>query len=296
MSTRAGGGGTLSAKYCYGVWLRHLILAGQSGLSTTPEIVAELGPGESLGIGLAALLSGARAYYALDVIGYADAPKNLEVLNELVALLRNRAPVPDQLAIPGTEPALDSYAFPASILTHERLEAALHPARVQGIRRALAGLNTDGQPDGPVRYLTSWQQAGAIEEGTVDFLLSQAVLEHVDNLDDAYQAMHRWLKPGGVMSHQIDFRSHHLTKAWNGHWGIGDTPWTIIRGRRRYLLNRAPYATHVEHLRRLGFNVVREQRMYESNGLPRTRLAPRFRGISDEDLRTSAVLIQAIKS
>lgn len=296
VSTREGGGGTQSAKYCYGVWLRHLILASQSGLSTPPQVVAELGPGESIGIGLAALLCGARAYYALDLIGYANARKNLEVLDGLVVLLRSRAPVPDAHDIPGVEPPLDSYAFPAHILTDERLKWALEPARVDALRKTVISLNTGGEANGPVRYLTSWQQAGAIEEGTVDLMLSQAVLEHVDNLDDAYEAMHRWLKPGGIMSHQIDFRSHALTKEWNGHWGIGDFSWKIIRGRRGYLLNRAPYATHVEHLRRLGFNVVRERRIYDSNGLPRTRLAQRFGGMSDEDLKTSGVLVQAIKT
>ena len=61
-STRAGGGSTRSARYCYGVWLRHLILASQSGLSTSPQVVAELGPGESIGMGVDALLCGVRAY------------------------------------------------------------------------------------------------------------------------------------------------------------------------------------------------------------------------------------------
>jgi len=294
-STRAGGGSTLSAPYCYGVWMRHLVLAFQSGLSTTPEVVAELGPGKSVGIGLAALLCGARAYYALDVIGYADAQKSLEVLDGLLALLQARAPIPDPLAIPGVEPALDSYAFPSSILTNERLAAALNPARVEALRKAVVRLNTVDQGDGALRYLTSWQQAGAVEEGTVDLILSQAVLEHVDNLEDAYHAMHRWLKPGGFMSHQIDFRSHAIASEWNGHWGIGDFEWGIMRGRRGYFLNRAPYATHLRYLRQAGLRVVRERRLYESNGLPRSRLARRFSGISDEDLRTAGVFVQAVR-
>jgi hypothetical protein len=41
-------GGTVSARYCYLVWLRHLVLAERSGLSTNPTVVAELGPGDSL--------------------------------------------------------------------------------------------------------------------------------------------------------------------------------------------------------------------------------------------------------
>jgi len=60
-----GTGGTDSARYCYSVWLRHLVMAKRNGLNPYPRIVAELGPGDSLGIGLAALISGCDKYFAL---------------------------------------------------------------------------------------------------------------------------------------------------------------------------------------------------------------------------------------
>ena len=64
--------GTVSARYCYTVWLRHLSIVQGTGLSTTPKVVAELGPGHSIGIGLAALISGAEQYYGLDAVQYAN--------------------------------------------------------------------------------------------------------------------------------------------------------------------------------------------------------------------------------
>ena len=67
-------GGTDSARYCYSVWLRHLVLLHASGRMRhrVPRVVAELGPGDSIGIGIAALLSGAEKYYAFDVVRYSD--------------------------------------------------------------------------------------------------------------------------------------------------------------------------------------------------------------------------------
>ena len=82
-------GGTNSARYCYSVWMRHLVMAKKSGAFTKiPKIVAELGPGDSLGIGLCALLSGAERYYAFDVVKYANPSKNMAIFEELVILFK----------------------------------------------------------------------------------------------------------------------------------------------------------------------------------------------------------------
>src|SRR3979409_1984427 len=88
-------GGTASARYCYAVWLRHLSMLHRSALPTTFETMAELGPGDSLGIGLAALISGTQRYLALDAVRYADSTRNLQIFDESIALFRDRAPIPD---------------------------------------------------------------------------------------------------------------------------------------------------------------------------------------------------------
>src|SRR4030042_6479377 len=102
-------GGTNSARYCYSAWLRHLVLAQKASLWNWPKVVAELGPGDSLGIGLAALLSGAQKYYAFDVVEYADTAVNLDILDELIELFTNREPIPDQNEFPLLQPKLKSY-------------------------------------------------------------------------------------------------------------------------------------------------------------------------------------------
>ena len=49
--------GTNSARYCYAIWMRHLLKLQENGLTSIPKIIAELGPGDTLGIGLAAMIS-----------------------------------------------------------------------------------------------------------------------------------------------------------------------------------------------------------------------------------------------
>ena len=82
-----GTGGTVSAQYCYSVYLRHLVIADQHGLANDPRTVVELGPGDSIGIGLMALLTGAEQYYAVDQVRHASSATNLLVFDELAKLL-----------------------------------------------------------------------------------------------------------------------------------------------------------------------------------------------------------------
>ncbi len=292
---RGATGGTVCARYCYSVWMRHLCMAHRNGMSTDFQAVAELGPGDSLGLGLAALLSGARAYYALDIVPYTCNERNLKVLRELVALFRSREPIPSEKEFPGVRPALDSYSFPHDILTDERLERALDPERITAIGEALQ--KPGKQQGGPVTiaYYVPWNDGRVVQESSVDLIFSQAVLEHIDDLDGTYQAMYRWLKPDGILSHEIDFRAHHLDARWNAHWTYSDMVWKLIRGKRPYLLNRQPLSVHLGWLRRNGFNVTFTMKHQRESAVSRSMLARPFRDMSEEDLTTSGVFLQAGK-
>ena len=292
-STRGSTGGSVSARYCYAVWMRHLSMVQRASLPVRFEVVAELGPGDSLGLGLAALLTGARTYYAFDIVPYTRNDRNLRVLRDLVELFRRREPVPDSQEFPEVLPRLQDWSFPGRVLTEARLDQTLHPARVAAIERAL--LNIEEGRGGPIeiRYHAPWNAAESIRESSVDLIFSQAVLEHIDDLEGTYAAMHRWLRPQGVLSQQIDLRAHYLDRRWNGHWTYSDFVWSLIRGRRPYLLNRQPLSTHLSLLDRTGFEVIRALKEHLASAVRREQLAPRFRHLSDEDMTTSSVYIQA---
>jgi len=286
--------GTDSARYCYSVWLRHLVMARAHGLADDPRVVAELGPGDSLGIGLAALLTGASRYVGLDRVEYADPSRNAAVLDELVTLFRARAAIPDAGEFPELKPYLPSYEFPHALLTHARMDLCLQETRVDAVRAALRNLNDESGAI-TMTYRAPWFDPSVVHRGAIDMIYSQAVLEHVDDLDATYAALADWLKPGGVASHQIGFVSHGLTPEWNGHWAISDPVWRVIRGRRPYLLNREPASTHVRLIKRSGLHVAGEVRVQIASGIGRSRLARRFRSMSDEDLTTKAIFLQAVK-
>ena len=282
-------GGTESARYCYSVWLRHLVMAHENGLPTDPRVVAELGPGGSIGTGMAALISGADSYYAFDVVQYASTERNLAVFDQLVELFRNHEDIPGEEEFPNIRPKLGSYGFPAQIMTAERLTRALAPERLARLRRSVAGADI-----GHVRYVVPWYETEVIEDRSVNMIFSQAVLEHVDPLALTYERMHRWLKSGGFISHTIDFRCHSTARDWNGHWTYSDFTWKLIRGGRPYLINRAPCSRHIKLIRRSGFDIVVEQRHFRTSQIDERQFEPRYRKDSS-DLTTSGLFVQASK-
>jgi SAM-dependent methyltransferase len=295
---RKGTGGTDSARYCYSVWLRHLVKAAEAGLPTDFETVAELGPGDSLGTGLAALLSGARRLYALDAIAYGDLSRNLVVFDELVELFRRRAPVPGDDEFPEVRPLLRSYEFPNGILHPMRLREALRDSRVAAIRSALAppagGGRTPAASDSIViQYCAPWFNTSLFHPGSVDLIFSQAVLEHVDDVGLACEAQSRWLRPGGTVSHTIDYRSHGITPEWNGHWAYSERAWKLAKGRRPFLLNRMTHSQQRSQLEKSGFAVVSEERTSRSDGLPKAFLNAAYLCLPSEDLTTSGGFLQA---
>jgi predicted SAM-dependent methyltransferase len=287
--------GTISAQYCYSVWLRHLTMAYKSGLSTQIDAIAELGPGDSLGVGLASLISGVNKYYALDIVEHASNKRNIEIFDELVDLFKKREKIPDETEFPRVEPYLESYEFPNHILTDERINEALKQDRIESIRNALLNLDSGNESNIQISYFVPWNDPKVIKEESLDMVYSQAVLEHVEDLAYTYEALYRWLKPGGFMSHEIDFKCHGTAKDWNGHCAYSDIVWKLIKGKRPYLLNRQPHSAHINLMQKLDFEVICDMKTKDTSGIERKSLASRFKNMSDDDLITSTAFIQAVK-
>lgn len=291
-------GGSTSAQYCYEVWIKHLTFLNHSGLNGVPGSVAELGPGDTIGVGLCALLSGSDKYTGLDVYPFSSVEENLKCLDILVGLFESRAPCPGP-SWPDYQEYLDEYSFPSHILTDEVLNKALQPSRIRQIRNQIevAGDATNGiDGSGPtISYIVPWNEKKVMRPESVDLIVSHSVLEHVADIQGTISACDSWLRPGGWMSHQIDFTSHGQTENWNGHWAISDFTWRLIIGRRQFLINREPISNIEEALANHDFQVEFSVRRNKPKSIDRTQLAPRFVGLSDDDFCCAEALIQTSK-
>lgn len=285
-------GGTIESRYCYSVWMRHLN-NWNSVNDRVPEIVAELGPGDSLGIGLAALLSGSKRLYVLDVVKYWDNKRNLKIFEELIEFFKNKISIPDNIEYPKVKPELENYSFPSNILSDNLLSETLSENRLNTIRKEILDINN---PENSfIIYHIPWNDSNIINNNTVDFIYSQAVLEHVEDLDNTYSTMRKWLKPSGLMSHTIDYKSHKVTKSWNGHWTFSDFEWNIVKGGKIFLINRQPFSKHIELHLKYGFKILVKVPVKLKNKLNINQLSSRFKKLSEEDITTSEVYILSKK-
>jgi SAM-dependent methyltransferase len=134
------------------------------------------------------------------------------------------------------------------------------------------------------RGLDSMRQ---IPSSSIDFLFSQAVMEHVRlaEFDELAREMRRVLKPSGAASHWIDFRDH-LQYALN-NLRFSEKVWeSRFMASSGFYTNRIPFPAMQRRFRNAGFSVrvVNEYRW--PSGLPtaQSKMAPPYRGMSPGEL------------
>lgn len=289
---KTGGGNTDSPRYCYSVWLRHLVTVCGSS-AELPVSVAEIGPGKSLGTGLAAMLCGADRLCAFDLLAYTDAASNIALLDQLAEMFRRREPIPDDVEFPRVLPHLGDYSFPSHLLPDELVDRMTSPARVARIKQELT---RTGLPGNPIRYVAPWNDSSPESVDTaVDLVFSQAVMFYVADLEKAYATIANWMKPGGFTSHSINFTSSGLTPEWDGHWRFSQGEWKKLVGKAPYQISRHPMSAHLAAMLRAGLEPTIIERETTAPTVPSDQLAPPFAELSEADRSTSRIFVVARK-
>ncbi len=281
------------AGYYYGIWMKHLTILWESGCREIPDTTAELGPGNYLGVGLAALLSGCNTYVGLDVVSYFKEEPILHLFEEMLKLFEDRTPC--QIGgWPNLEPYVDDRHFPSHILTDDLLSVTLASDRLDRIREEIKNPGT-GREGISFGYLAPWQERYHSLKGSVDLVLSHAVLQYVSDLPPLFDQISSMLRAGGHMSHQVDLSAHNISSVWNYHRSISDFSWNIIKGKRPYYLNRFPLSQYVESLDREKWDVICLEQQMRDDGIPRSQLTARWKMLSDEDLNCAGLFLQVKK-
>lgn len=240
--------------YAIGVFESHWRRAGSPAPGFT---YLELGPGESLATAVIAWAYGASSGALVDAGDFAV--RNIYVYRPLIERLRKMPRVRDVGAL-------------ATLSSVEDLLIAVN-----------AKVNTDGL-DG----------LKALPSDSFDLVFSQAVLEHVPLADFAATAreLYRLQKANGIGSHRVDFRDHLQGSLHNLRFSeaIWEKPWFALRS--GFYTNRLRLSAMRGTLVQAGFSAtVTEQDRWDKPPLAIGRMAVAFRGLSDDDLRTSGAVL-----
>lgn len=139
----------------------------------------------------------------------------------------------------------------------------------------------------PMRHIVTDIHHPSLEAGGIDVMTSRAVLEHFLDFGRAVERLFELLRPGGVAAHLIDLVDHRAYDGPNYHW------WSFLAEDESWsdgVCNRLRSCEIRPHFERVGFEILR----YETRGksLPpgfRSRLAPRYQPMSDEELGVTTV-------
>lgn len=214
-------------------------------------VALEIGPGDTLFSALIARAHGASGTWLIDVAPFAR--QDIAPYKKMAAELRSRG---------------------------------LSAPDLDGSRSLVDVLSASGG-----RYLTegvhSWQ---AIPDASVDFIWSQAVLEHIrrDDFPIMLREMRRVLRPTGVCSHRVDLQDH-LSGGLNNlrfSAALWESDFMTQSG---FYTNRIRFGEMLRYFTEADFDVeVLQAERFATLPTPRSRMAPEFCNLSETDLLVSA--------
>lgn len=154
--------------------------------------MAELVLGDSLGMCIAALISGSHFYWFLDEVEHASTEKILETFAELASLFEGRQDVANDTNHSSVQPALTAYKFLEHILDEMRMIKVLDPERLKHIRKSITDPSTPGSL---IAYKVPWTYTRIASEDHLDMIFSLAALERTNHITTPYRDMTESLKP-----------------------------------------------------------------------------------------------------
>lgn len=285
--------GFARAEYFYGVWLKHLTLLDEATNCGVPQSIAELGPGDTIGVGIAALLSGARRYIGVDTKPFASRANNAAMADQLISMFKAREPFHPS-GLPDFTHLLDERSFPSRLLSEQKLAESLATERLGELDRSIRAAFND-EPTDMISYCAPMSEEAAVAKNSVDVVISHSVLEHVVDLPELIRSTFMWLRPGGLCSHQFDLRSHNMARTWDGHRAFGDRSWRMVAGARPITINRLPFSRILQCFENAGFDTLRVDRIRGEPTIARESLCSLWRDATDDDLHTEGGYVIARK-
>lgn len=244
--------------FCYVLWFRILHHLKSNNLNTNFNSVAEIGSGGSLGLAICALLTGSKRYLTLEVEDNFNLEDNLRLLDKIVSFFKNDQKIPEIDVFGQINIKSQKYNHYSELIDRKKLMDYLSDERIEIIRKSISNVNT-----GCIETINDWEKK-ILVTSNIDFIFSRAVMEHVNDPYSIYNSAYKYLNHGGLVLHDIEFHSHNITNEWYSHLEISNFLWTIIKGKRKYYLNRLSNADHLQLLEANDYKIIENTLVYKN--------------------------------
>jgi predicted SAM-dependent methyltransferase len=136
-----------------------------------------------------------------------------------------------------------------------------------------------------------------LPDNSVDFVFSQAVLEHIRKKQFIETAQELWriLKPGGISTHEIDFKDHLEASLNNLRFReqVWEAEWMASSG---FYTNRIRLCQMLDIFKGQGFEITLvDKKEWATLPIHKKHLQPEFQALSDADLLTNVAVIRLYK-
>lgn len=244
-------------EYAYQAFQKHFERVSESRPLASGFVSLELGPGNSLFSALICRSFGGKETYMIDVDNFAI--EDIESYKKMADYLQQQ-----DLPTPQIE---SSQSF-------------------SDVMEACGG-----------SYLTSGLTSlKAIEDNSVDFIWSHAVLEHIRRSEflEIMKETRRIIGDNGICSHTVDLKDH-LDQSLN-NLRFNESFWeSNFVDKSGIYTNRIRYSEMLDIFKEAGFEVKStEVNQWQSLPVPRPELDKQFRDLSDDELRVSGFSVVLI--
>ncbi|MFZ2089337.1 MAG: methyltransferase domain-containing protein [Desulfobaccales bacterium] len=166
-------------------------------------------------------------------------------------------------------------------------------------------LSRGGYPrDSIAIYTSSLEELSGVPDQSVDLIISNAVFEHLYDIESAFANLARITRPGGLGLHQVDFRDHRDTEKPLEYLLLSDRDFSrVFKERHGECGNRFRPREMQKIFERVGFEVIRFMPNLDAEAayladflrrLPQARKS-RYRDYKAEDLNEISGLFTVAK-
>ena len=228
-----------------------------SRIDLKDKIILEIGPGNFLATGLLYLALGAKKVYLLDRFKH--------IFWDMKAIAFHKALL-DEIA---------KRNYPYQEAVNESVT----------ITKNSIELNPD-----LIEYRLGDAAELPFENESIDFIFSNAVMEHIHNPEDVVKEFYRVTKAGGLNSHEIDLRDHFVKSTPLRLLKYSDTLWNLMAWNRPGYTNRLRFSDWIMLFKRyFKIELIKQILVLDDKKmLNNPVLNKRFKKYSKEELRILA--------